>query len=160
MSRVIEKMISFSPDNGLMYLIQNVTKQSSDEILGFFYDFGKQVLIIGIDNMEGKSIRKQIEGLYPGTVIPFKVLVKGRKQDYAWDDASRKYINLKEPAYNGHIEVTFPDNPTYLNTEKLMELIMEKELLGGSSLPDFEAPKSRTPKLYRELIKQILTNKV
>ena len=114
MSKVVERAIRFIPDSGLMYLIQNVTKQSSDEILGFFYDFGKQVLIIGIDNMEGRNIRKHIEAIYPETAIPFKLLVKGNKQTYVWDNVQRKYMTTTEPVYSGTIEVTFPDRPSYM----------------------------------------------
>jgi hypothetical protein len=136
-----EKMLQFLPDAGLMYLIQQTTKQSTDEILGFFYDFGKEVFIIGVQNMSGRSIRKDIQAMYPGTAIPFKLLVKAHK----W-----------HAGIGGSLEVTFPDNPTYMNTEKLMEMIMEKTLLGGASLPDFDAPKSRTPKLYKDLIQQVL----
>jgi hypothetical protein len=125
-----------------MYLIQQVTKQPTDEILGFFYDFGKEVFIVGMKNMEGRSIRKDIQAMYPGTVIPFKMLVKGHK-GYGQGPS-------------GNIEVTFPDNPTYMDTDKLMDMIMEKQLLGGTSLPDFDPPASRTPKMYKDLIKQVL----
>lgn len=149
-----EKMLSFRPDAGLLYLIQQVTKKPTDEILGFFYDFGKEVFIIGVQNMAGRSIRKDIQAMYPGTAIPFKILVKGQKSHRAWNQATGQYIN--KDSYSGTLEVTFPDNPTYMDTEKLMDVIMEKALLGGSHLPDFEAPKSRTPKLYKDLIEQIL----
>lgn len=128
-----------------MYLIQQITKQPTDEILGFFYDFGKEVFIIGMENMGGRSIRKDIQAMYPGTDIPFKMLVKGYK-GYGQGPT-------------GTIEVTFPDNPTYMDTEKLMEMIMEKVLLGGTSLPPFEPPKSRTPKMYKDLIQQVLKGK-
>ncbi len=128
-----------------MYLIQQITKQPTDEILGFFYDFGKEVFIIGMENMDGRSIRKDIQAMYPGTDIPFKMLVKGHK-GYGQGPT-------------GTIEVTFPDNPTYIDTEKLMEMIMEKMLLGGTSLPPFGPPMSRTPKMYKDLIEKVLKGK-
>ena len=142
--KVTDKMVSFRPDAGLMYLIQQVTKQPTDEILGFFYDFGKEVLIQGIDNMKSnqRSIRKDIRDFYPGTAIPFKMLV----------EASTWNKNLS----NCIIYVMFPDNPIYLKTEEMIELIMEKQLLGASALPDFEEPRSRTPKMYKKLIEQVL----
>ena len=141
-----EKMLNFHPDAGLMYLIQQVTKQPTDEILGFFYDFGKEVFIVGIQNMKTnqREIRKNIEALYPGTAIPFLLNVEGGK---------RGYNGLP---YGGTIKATFPTNTSYMDTEKLMELIMEKTLLGGSSLPDFDAPPSRTPKMYKTLIDQVI----
>lgn len=137
-----------------MYLIQQVTKQSTDEILGFFYDFGKQIFIIGCENMTGRSIRKDIQALYPGTAIPFKILVKGYKTNHMWDPNTKTYRNAE--SYSGTLEVTFPDNPTYMNTDKMIEVIIEKQLLGGSSLPDFDVPKSRTPKMYKDLIDGVL----
>jgi hypothetical protein len=129
-----------------MYLIQQVTKQSTDEILGFFYDFGKEIFIIGIKNMKTnqREIRKNIEALYPGTAIPFLINVEGGKRGYG------------ELGFGATIKATFPDNATYMDTEKLMEVIIEKTLLGGSSLPDFEPPRSHTPKMYKDLIREVL----
>lgn len=151
-----ENMLSFHPDQGLMYLIQQVTKQPTDEILGFFYDFGKQVFIIGCQNMKGSQgdIRKNIEALYPGTAIPFLINVEGGKQRlYDPNDDDEDKLQ-----YKGTIKATFPTNTVYMNTDKLMDMVMEKTLLGGSSLADFEPPKSRTPKMYKDLIKGILKN--
>jgi len=132
-----------------MYLIQQVTKQSTDEILGFFYDFGKEVFILGIKAMKPnqRDIRKNIEAIYPGTAIPFLLNVEGGKRGYAGQP------------FHGTIKATFPTNTTYMDTEKLIEMIMEKTLLGGSSLADFEAPKSRTPKMYKDLIETVLKGK-
>jgi hypothetical protein len=140
-----EKQLRFRPDSGLMYLIQQVTKQPTDEILGFFYDFGKQVFLEGMEKKTGRSIRKDIQAMYPNTAIPFKMLVTGYKSTYGG------IVGIA-----GEVEVTFPDNPTYMDTSKLIDIIMEKTLLGGSSLPDFEAPASRTPRMYKDLIAQVL----
>lgn len=138
-----ENKISFCPDSGLMYLIQSTTNQSSDEILGFFYDFGKQVLIDGLKNMKTnqRSIRKDIQAMYPGTAIPFRLLVEAARASY----------------YGGtYIYVSFPDNANWMDTKDLLEVIIERSLLGGSSLPNFEAPPSKTPKMYKELIAKVL----
>lgn len=131
-----------------MYLIQQTTNQPTDEILGFFYDFGKEVFIIGVQNMKTnqRSIRKQIEAIYPGTHVPFKILVEGGK---SWGSNG----------FHGDLYVTFPDNTSYMDTEKIIEAIMERTLLGGSSLPPIEPPKSKTPKMYKDLIKKVLEGK-
>lgn len=144
-------MLSFHPDQGLMYLIQQVTKQSTDEILGFFYDFGKEVFILGVKAMKPnqREIRKNIEAIYPGTSIPFHLNVEGGKR-WGYNATSQ------DTPYRGTIHVKFPENTTYIDTSKLMEMIMEKQLLGGSSLPDFEPPPSHTPKMYKALIQQVL----
>lgn len=152
-----EKMLTFRPDAGLMYLIQQTTKQSTDDILGFFYDFGKEVFIVGIKNMKHnqRDIRKNIEAIYPGTCIPFHLNVEGGKHYYY----GAKGDDEDEHKYHGTITATFPNNPTYMDTEKLIEMIMEKNLLGGSSLPDFETPKSKTPRMYKDLIDEVLKKK-
>lgn len=144
-----EKMLTFRPDAGLMYLVQQVTGQSSDEILGFFYDFGKEIFIIGIKNMKEnqRDIRKNVEAIYPGTAIPFLINVEGGKRGYG------------DLGYGGTILATFPSNPIYMETEQLLEMIVEKNLLGGSSLPPFEPPKCHTPKMYKDLIKHVLEKK-
>ena len=138
-----DKNIHFSPDAGLMYLIQQVTKQPSADIMGFFFDFGKEVLLEGISKMEGKSIRKDIRDYYPGTAIPFKLLVKAHR----WSS---------DPVKSGTIEIDFPDNSMYIRTSEMLDMIIERELLGGSGIPDFEKPASKTPKMYRDLIAKVL----
>lgn len=140
-----------------MYLIQQVTKKPTAEIIGFFYDFGKQIFITGCENMTGRSIRKDIQILYPGTAIPVKILVKGEKTYNIWNEKTKRYTS--GDSFSGTMEVTFPDNATYMDTEKIVDMIVEQELLGGCSLPDFEAPKSRTPKMYKDLIDQVLKGK-
>lgn len=140
-----------------MFLIQQVTKQPTADIIGFFYDFGKQVFIVGCENMSGRSIRKDIQILYPGTAIPVKVLVKGHKSHQIWNEKTRSYVSGE--SYSGTMEVTFPDNPIYMDTTKIVDMIVEQQLLGGCTLPDFEAPKSRTPKMYKDLIEEVLKGK-
>ena len=142
-----DENISFRPDAGLMYLIQSVTKQNSAEIMGFFFDFGKAVLLQGVEKMEGRSIRKDIRDYYPGTAIPFKLLVEASKYG-------------SEAVKGGSIYVEFPDNAMYIKTDELMTMVFERELLGSSGVPDFEQPKSKTPKMYRELIEQVLKGKI
>ena len=129
-----------------MFLIQSVTHQTTDEILGFFYDFGKEVLIQGIAKMEGRSIRKDIRDYYPGTAIPFKLLCEA----YKWSGS----------VSGATIYVEFPDNSTHIDTEELIQMIMERELLGGSALPPFEQPKSRNPKMYKDLIEKVLRGRI
>lgn len=145
-----EKMLRFKPDAGLLYLVQQITGETSDEILGFFYDFSKQVFTEGMHNMKPnqREIRKKIEAMYPGTSIPFLITVDGSRLK-----------NFNEEGtfyYSGDACVTFPQNPSYMNTEKLMDVIIERQLLGGSSLPQFEPPPSKTPKMYKALIKKVL----
>ena len=57
------------------------------------------------------------------------------------------------------MEVTFPDNTRSVNQKALMEKIIERTLLDGESLPNFPQPVSKTPKLYIDLIQEVIRNK-
>jgi len=142
--------ISFSADEALMFLIQQTTKLPTEDILGFFYDLGIKVAEIGIDKMKGRGIRKDIRDVFPGSYIPFKLLVKAR----------RSGVRPRPPAtgieFWGSIEVTFPDKSRVVDQQALVEKIVEKNLLDGDSLPNFPQPKNKTPKMYKELIEQAI----
>lgn len=160
--RLAEDGVSLQPDSWLMYLIQNVTGQKTDEILGFFYDFGREVGRLGVEDMantRASSIRKDIRDFYPGTSIPFKLLVESSQYYGRYNANTGAYERSGEdPDVELHrisVRVTFPESVQYFDTAKILDVIMEKQLLGGSSLPDFEAPKPRTPKLYKELIEEV-----
>jgi len=141
--------ISFSADEALMYLIQQTTKLPTEEILGFFYDLGMKVAEMGIEKMEGRGIRKDIRDVFPGSNIPFKLLVKGRMQRQhtptGWANSGIFY---------GGIEVSFPDKSRGVDQRALLEKIVERSLLDGESLPNFPQPASKTPKMYKDLIAQ------
>jgi hypothetical protein len=139
-----------------MYLIQQTTKQPTEEILGFFYDLGIKVAEIGFNNMEGRSIRKDIRDIYPDTNIPFRLLVKGYG-DRTYDSTTRKYVRTGK--FHGTMEISFPDKAEYVDQQALVEKIFEKTLLGAESLPNFPKPASRTPKMYKDLINEVLKKK-
>jgi hypothetical protein len=151
----LKVQIRFSADEHLMYLIQQTTKQPTEYILGFFYDLCVKIGEIGADNRRGAgaSIRKDLRDCYPGTSIPFKILLKGRPSR-VWDPITRKYTS--QDSLECEAEVGFPDKSRYVDHKTLMEKIMEKELLGGESLPDFPEPPSKTPKMYKKLIEEVL----
>lgn len=153
MSESIKVRSRFTTDKFLMYLIQQTTKQPTDEILGFFYDFGTKVVEMGAEQMKGSSIRKEIHDFYPGTSIPFKMLVTGSKT-YHWNPISK--IHEDERSFSGNIEVCFPSVAAYVDNTKLMEIVAEKALLGGSNMPEFEKPEPKTPKMYKKLVEDIL----
>ena len=145
--------LTFAADESLMYLIQQTTKAPTEEILGFFLDLGQKIAQIGIDKMEGKGIRKDVRDIYPGTNVPFKILVKGGKRRI-WDQG------WKFSGYEAHIEVSFPEMILGVDQKALVEKIIERTLLDGESLPNFPQPKNKTPKMYRELIEEVLKGKI
>lgn len=131
-----------------MYLIQQTTKLPTEDILGFFYDLGMKVAEIGIANMEGQGIRKDIRDVFPGSCVPFKLLVKGRKN---------RHYSTGEMNFWGEIEVTFPDLSRRVDQKALIEKIFERSVLdAGDPLPDFPQPKIKTPKMYKDLIESAI----
>lgn len=136
----------FTSDDALMYLIQDVTKLSTEEILGFFYDLGCKFAAIGFEAMEDlrtQSMRKEIIDYFPNTSIPFRMLVKGNKERYA-------------KTQRASIEISFPKKFNQIDTKKLIEQVLEVSLLGAApTLPPFPKPKTKTPRLYKDIIKQV-----
>jgi len=155
MSDKVKVKSSFVTDAYLMYLIQQTTNLPTDEILGFFHDFGTQILKLGAEKMKGHSIRKDIRDFYPDTAIPFKMLVTGHKGYYNYN-AQTKQHEREEETFSGRIEVCFPDAPSYVDNTQLMNMIMEKALLGGTSMPPFEKPEPRAGKMYKKLVEDVL----
>ncbi len=165
--KTIPLRTSLNMDSFLLYLIQQVTGQSSIEIVGFFSDFGRAVAQIGAEKRKGSSsrIRKDIRDFYPGTAIPFKLLVKGYKQNHrsvredfidASGKPSWKWVNIPEEHYQANISVSFPEASTHFDTAVVDNMLLEKMLLGGDDLPPFRQPDPRTPKMFKKLIEQVL----
>lgn len=144
---------TFKADAYLMYLLQTSTGLPTAKLLGFFSDLGKQVAKVGWDFMDKKNtrgMRKEIHDFFPGTSIPFMLFVKG----YRWRSS--------EPAtkYTADIIVGFPEKATFVKQQELDTIIMENLLLGGCDMAPFERPEPKTPKLYKELMKEIRNKRI
>lgn len=144
-------------DPYLMHLVQEITKRPTAEIIAFFYELTSQVAEIGADNRRGRSIRKHIVDYFPGTSVPFKLLVKGWKSSTAdWDQATKQYVNRRE-VFSCEATVSFPESRMYMKEEELKRIqtaLMEKALLGGEDVvvEEFKKPEIRTPKMYKPLM--------
>lgn len=138
---------SFYIDKWLAYAIQDATKLSSIEILGFFSDLGKHVADVGIKDIIQKKMtqrmRKEINDVFPNTQIPFRMLVVGSKSGY-------------------RINVFFPESKYMIQYDqsKLSNIIMENALLDGNDIPPFEKPPSHTTKIYKDLMKEIQSRRM
>lgn len=161
---------SFITDNFLMYLIQDVTKLPTSDILGFFADLAKAVAEEGVHFMyeQGTStMRKEIFDFFPGTSIPFSLLVEGSKYRAVWwyNPTTSKYeerIDLDPIVRKGTYCATagFPDHTSNVDQTKLADIIMEKAILGACDMPPFEKPDPRCPKMYRDLMKEIRSRRM
>jgi len=147
---------SYHFDKFLMYLIQDVTKKPSAEILNFFYELAGQIGQIGFRNMTGHSIDKKIDDYFPGTSIPFHMRVKGRK-GWTHYDYNTKHHEQENETFSANVEVGFPDCSTYIEEKQLNDAataIMEQHLLGGDALdlPPFEKPVQRSARMFKAVM--------
>lgn len=160
----MEIKMGLRTDRSLMYLIQETTKLPSADILGFYSDLATRITQMGIENMaktKTKGIRKVIDDYFPGTPIPFKMVIDGRVYKQHKYDQNGRYIGTEDlPSFNANCEISFPKGTDYVGQDKLSEIIAEKMLLGGSDLPPFERPATKTPKLYKELMAEIQTKRM
>lgn len=165
--KVLALRTSLNVDSFLLYLIQQVTGESSVEILGFFNDFGRAVAQIGAEKRKSntQTIRKDIRDFYPKSAIPFKLLIKGHYS--SWRSVKEEYIdangkvqwkwnNIQDPHYFASISVSFPEASQHFDSGVIDNMLLEKMLLGGDDLPPFKQPDPRTPKMFKALIEQVL----
>lgn len=139
-------------NQGLVYLIQQQTKLSSAQILGFFSDLTSDIIKIGIEYMIKKDTRsmiKKLEDFFPGTDIPFSIEIDGTRWNGANPDKHNSYVLSCKTL------IGFSTGTEYQDVKKIEEAVMETLLLGADSLPLFERPKTKTPKLYKDLMEEI-----
>lgn len=150
----LDLTVRFNTDEFLMYLIQDVTKLPTSDILGFFADLGKNVGDEGVHFMYENgtsSMRKEIFDFFPGTSVPFSLNVEGSKHSYYRQDNTP---SDKRKGYY-YIKVGFPRSSCSIDEVELSNIIMEKAILGACDMPNFEKPDPKCPKMYKDLMAEI-----
>lgn len=135
-------------DAFLMYLIQDVTKRPSAEILNFFNELSTQVAEIGVDKMhEGqRAIDKKIDDYFPGTSIPIHMRVTGYRNR-----------RQEEQPVSCEVTVSFPTRTAPIPEKDLQlaaTMLMEHHLLGGE-MPDvlpFTRPDIKSQRMFKDLM--------
>lgn len=159
---VLPVKLSYKLDSFLMYLIQDVTKRPSIEIINFFHELSTQVAELGQKKRTGRGIHKKIDDYFPGTSIPFFMELEGScRYSNQYDPVTRTYQTLEPKTFNCDVHVGFPDRPTYIDAkvfEEIGDFLMEKALLGVDVPADspanapFVRPAQRSSKMYKELM--------
>jgi hypothetical protein len=160
--------VEYRFDQYLMHLIQEVTKRPPIEILAFFYELSEQVADIGSKTAMkdgNRRIRKKIVEYFPGTSIPFRILVTGSRRTVYQKGAHGNY-STHDGSFECWAEVGFPENRTYIKEKDLRvitDALMEKALLDAPLdnvvLPEFAKPVIKTPKMYKPLMDAFLGRK-
>lgn len=150
--------MNYRLDAFLMYCIQQTSKLSTAELLAFFYDLGTQISQEGMEKRTGSGIRKELDDYFPGTSIPFHMLVKGHESRSAWNEKTNKYDSAK--TFNCTVEIGFPEKSTYMDEKALAEIQnfnIEKIMFGAEVAPiaPFDRPATRTPKMYLKLMEEV-----
>lgn len=133
------KVRNFTMDRGLGYLIQSTTKDSTQEILGYFYSIASFV----IDNLSKKSsarwLDKFIVLFYKDTAISYRIRIQGPGPG----DTQRESIFS--------IDISYPKDSDTFDVTELMNAIVESGLglSNEQNLPAFGRPQLKSPACLR-----------
>lgn len=136
------KVKSFRVDKALGYLIQNITNDSTQEVLGYFYGIAQFV----IDDINKSSraawLDKNIILFYKETPITYRIRITGSGPASRYSD---------KPSVG--IEVTFPKENSAFDVTELMNAVVESGLglADEQNMPRFEKPELKTPKALRKV---------
>ena len=137
------KIRYFSVDSNLGYLIQQITKDSTQEILGYFYGITQFVLDDLLKKSKASFLEKNIILYYKETPITFRIQIVG-------SGPARE-----TPAVS--ITVSFPKNTEIHQVADLMNAVVESGLglTEETNMALFDRPTLKTPRCLRDIrIKQ------
>ena len=125
-------------DHNLGYLIQQVTNDSTTEILGYIAGVASFVL----DDLAAKSkatwVSKEIILFYKETPITYRIKIEG-----TGPAREAPFVN---------ISVSFPKNVGSHNMADILNAVTEQGLgLDSSDVPPFERPELKTPRCLRDV---------
>jgi len=131
----------FSIDNNIAYMIQQITGDSTQEILGYFHGIAT---FVGDDvaktSKATRWIEKNVILFYKETSIPFRLRI----------DAGRLSDNMKLS-----VSVGFPKKSVEQDVSALMSKVVEVGLglaeEGLDDMPKFDKPILKTPRCLRSV---------
>lgn len=126
----------FKIDNNVAYLIQQVSGDSTQEILGYFHGIA---MFVGEDiakKSKASWITKDIILFYKETPIPFRLIIHGGSP-------------TTKVAMN--VEVCFPKKSVEQDVTDLMDKVLEVGLglIEEDPMPKFGKPELKSPKCLR-----------
>lgn len=137
------KVRRFEVDRNLGYLIQQSTKDSTQEILTYFYGIASFVMDDILKNSKASWISKDVILYYKDTPIAFKIALHG---------SDPRQLNVTVM-----ISVSFPKTSEQFSASDLMTSAFETGmgLTDEENMPEFGRPDLKTPKCLRDVrIKQ------
>lgn len=140
------KVRSFNIDKALGYLIQGITKDSTQEILTYFYGTAAFVIDDLAKTSKAMWLNKDIVLFYKETPITYRIKIHG---------SGPGIVNSRwggsEPGVS--IDVTFPKDSSNYNVTELMNAAVESGLglTDEQNMPAFDRPNLKTPKALRKV---------
>lgn len=105
-------------DNNLLFLIQKVTKESTNEILVWLWDMMESVTSQGLQKTEAQRLNKRLNIFYKKTDIPVRMDVRSSYLKGSWA-SSKDEVDI-------WVNVSFPQERTEYKSENLKILSAEK----------------------------------
>ena len=137
------KIDEFKVNKSLAYLIQQVTKDSTQEILAYFYGISTFVIEDVYKKSKAHYVNKDIVLFYKETAISFRLKIYcGGIQGVSTHDKKRQAI-----------AVSFPNSEESQNITDLMSKVVEcgLGLIEEEEMPRFEKPELKTPACLRKI---------
>ncbi len=132
----------FKVDKAIGYLIQNMTGDSTQEILGYFYGIATFVLEDINKTSKASWLDKNIVLFYKETPITYRIRITGSGPTSRYSE---------KPSVG--IDVTFPKDNSAFDVTELMNAVVESGLglTDEQNMPKFEKPTLKTPKALRKV---------
>lgn len=137
------KFENFKFDNNLAFLIQQVTSESSRDILSYFYELANFMAENSIKESNASFLKKSVVLTYKNTPIPYRLDMWSR---YRWQekDIVPIYVDLRFPKENSYLDCTNFANEI---AEIGLGLVSEETL----AMDKFEKPTFKTPRFLKQL---------
>lgn len=132
----------FQVDSNLMYLIQSITKEKTQEILVWFYGLACDIAegVTSVPKYQDRAwLRREIKYVYNNSDIPFRMTV---------NISSANGKMMAESHRCGLIcEVSFPRKLEGVDMKEAIAALTETQLglTGAEDLASFTKPKTRVP---------------
>lgn len=135
--------VNFALDKNLAFLIQQVTGDSTREILSYFYSLATFTAEQAVKESKARHISKKVILMYKDTSIPYKLEIYS---GYQW---------RKNKVVDFQVNLRFPQESAHVDCKNLMNEIAELGLGLISEethpLPKFEKPTFQTPRFLKQL---------
>lgn len=142
------KVSKFKLDSNLGYLIQQITKEPTQEVVGHLLGLASYMAEEKVKKSKARSLNTDLVLFYKDTSIPFKINV--------WCFRLNQYDHVVPVT----VTVSFPKETASVDVTELLNVITEVGLGlsvepdAANQIPPFEKPTLKSPAFLKELRKE------